>query len=69
MGVNQGRMALKMRSVIEEIAANILEQNPGLLVRYRLLRDVLKRDSCDLELHQARQEIDQARQIRDLAAE
>jgi hypothetical protein len=46
-----------MIDVIEETATKILEQSPGVVVRYRLLRDVLRKSPDDPALCQARDRI------------
>jgi hypothetical protein len=45
-----------MIKVVEEIAEQILEQNPGSVVRYRLLRDVPQKVPDCPELQQAKAE-------------
>ncbi|MEW6093489.1 MAG: hypothetical protein AB1531_05940 [Chloroflexota bacterium] len=43
---------------IEATASHILSQSPGPVVRYRLLRDVLRRPPADAELQQAKANLD-----------
>jgi hypothetical protein len=59
-----GRLA-----AIQEVASRILEQHPGPVVRYRLLRDVLHRPPDDPEVAQARKHLDESRCVQELAAE
>ncbi|MBM3144339.1 MAG: hypothetical protein FJ010_05060 [Chloroflexi bacterium] len=54
---------------IEAIALQILRENPGAVVRHRLLRDVLRLDSTDSELQKAREDLDNSRQVQLLARE
>jgi hypothetical protein len=60
-----------MRTVaeIEAIAADMLAHAPEEVVRYRLLRDVLRGPANDSELEQARRDLDQSRCVQELAAE
>jgi len=54
---------------VETIATRLLEQNPGPIVRYRLLRDVLRKPANDTELEQAWENLAESRCIRELADE
>jgi hypothetical protein len=54
---------------IKKIATRLLEQEPGPVVRCRLLRDVLRRLTNDPELEQAKTNLVQSRCIRELADE
>ena len=54
---------------IETIAARLLEQEPGPVVRCRLLRDVLRRPANDTELEQAKANLVQSRRVHELADE
>jgi len=58
-----------MIRTIEETAAEILARNPGAVVRYRLLRDVLQRPRDDAELQGAQESLQESRRIQALAAE
>ncbi|MEA3336611.1 MAG: hypothetical protein U9R25_11920 [Chloroflexota bacterium] len=51
------------------IANDLLGQNPGPVVRYRLLRDVLQRPAHDPELARAKAALDESHGVRELAAE
>jgi hypothetical protein len=54
---------------IEATASHMLERSPGPVVRYRLLRDVLRRPPDDPELAEARARLDGSRWVQALAAE
>lgn len=54
---------------IENIALRVIAQNPGPVVRVRLLRDVLSAPRGDAELKRARAHLDASRCVRALAAE
>ena len=54
---------------IETIAARLLEQEPGPVVRCRLLRDVLRRPANDPEMTQARADLAGSRRVHELADE
>jgi len=58
-----------MLNVIEETATRLLEQDPGAVVRHRLLRDVLCRAADDPDLRQAEADLAHSRWVRELAAE
>ncbi len=58
-----------MLSVIEHSAARILERNPGPVVRYLLLRDILMTPLDSPQLLQAKGELNHSRCIRELADE
>jgi hypothetical protein len=58
-----------MKKAIEDLALEILGQDPALVVRYRLLRDVLKVNPGDSELQHARRAVENSRSIQGLAAE
>lgn len=58
-----------MLSDVEQSAARILEQNPGPVVRYRLLRDVLLRPPESPHLRRAKLGLDLSGCIRQLAEE
>lgn len=58
-----------MIALIEELANQILTQSPGVVVRYRLLRDVLMRPGDDEELEAARQDLWHSQHIQKLAEE
>jgi len=58
-----------MIGVIEQTAARILERSPGAVVRYRLLRDVLKIAGDRPELQRARDDLKHSRCIRELGRE
>ncbi len=50
---------MKMLDSIKATASNILAQSPGEVVRYHLLKDVLRRPPADAELQQARTSLEQ----------
>ncbi|MEW5721380.1 MAG: hypothetical protein AB1817_22325, partial [Chloroflexota bacterium] len=54
---------------LEKIATSVLAQNPSPVVRYRLLRDVLRRPRGNSELEQARANLDASRCVCELADE
>lgn len=54
---------------LEELASRILAQEPEEVVRYRLLRDVLRKPAGDLELAQAKEGLDKSRCVQELADE
>ncbi len=58
-----------MIDIIKESATKILEQTPGDVVRYRLLRDVLGEASDSPELQRARDGLKRSRCIQELANE
>ena len=58
-----------MIDVIEETATKILEQMPEAVVRYRLLRDVLRKAPDCPELQQAKDDLKHSRCIQELEAE
>jgi hypothetical protein len=55
--------------LIEQIAADVLAQNPGPVVRHRLLRDVLRLPAEDAALQAAREHLDDSRCVQELARE
>jgi len=61
--------AFEKIATIETIAARLLEWDAGSVVRYRLLRDVLRRPAKDPEMTQARADLAGSRCIRELADE
>jgi hypothetical protein len=56
-------------SITEETALRVLEEGPGEIVRYRLLRDVLRRPDDDPELRWAKGMLDRSRCVQELAGE
>jgi hypothetical protein len=58
-----------MIRIIEDTATRILDRNPDVVVRYRLLRDVLKLSPESPELQKARDELGQSQCIQQLANE
>jgi hypothetical protein len=56
-------------ATIKKVAWSVLEQNPGPIVRYRLLRDVLCRPADDPERVQAQKRLKESRCVRELAGE
>ena len=58
-----------MIEVIEKTALKILEQAPGVIVRYRLLHDVLKKASDCPEVQQAKDNLKHSRCIQELEKE
>jgi hypothetical protein len=56
-------------TTIEHIAHSILEQEPGEVVRFRLLRDVLRTPVTDPELREAREGLDRSHHVQILAGE
>lgn len=54
---------------IVSISKQILEQSPSVVVRYRLLRDVHRKPSEDIELQQACEHLKDSQQIQELARE
>jgi hypothetical protein len=58
-----------MINAIEERAHRILEQMPEPVVRYRLLREVLKRPADDIELCQAKEALRNSCNVQELADE
>ena len=58
-----------MIHLIEEIATQMLAQRPGSTVRLRLLRDVLRCPQTDPDVCQARRDLEQSRNVLNLAAE
>jgi hypothetical protein len=56
-----------MISIIEETAIRILEQTPGVVVRHRLLRDVLRVAPDSPELQQAKAALQTSRCVQQLA--
>jgi len=55
--------------MIEAIAASILERSPGVVVHYRLLRDVLKAPPGSPELREAKDALRCSRRVQELANE
>jgi len=55
--------------IIHSLALQILDQQPDPVVRYRLLRDVIRLPPEAPELCRARMELDQSRWINELVAE
>jgi hypothetical protein len=55
--------------VLKDTASRILAQAPEPVVRYRLLRDVLRKHADDPELEQARASLDASRCVQELARE
>ena len=58
-----------MIDVIEKTAVTILEQIPGIVVRYRLLRDALRKASNCPELQQAKDNLQFSQCIQELEQE
>ncbi len=58
-----------MITLIEDTATRVLEHDPDSVVRYRLLRDVLKLAPGTPELQKARDNLKQSRCIQELASE
>jgi hypothetical protein len=58
-----------MIRVIEESATDVLAQTPGVVVRHRLLRDVLTMAPDSPKLQQARADLDESRCVQQLADE
>ena len=58
-----------MIDIIEETALKILEQAPGVVVRYRLLLDVLKKPPDCPEVQQAKENLKHSKCIQELAKE
>lgn len=56
-------------SITEETALRVLEQGPGEIVRYRLLRDVLRRPDDNPALKRAKGRLDLSRCVQELAGE
>ena len=56
-------------ATIERIAYDLLERKPGEVVRFRLLRDVLRRPITDPELLEAREGLDSSHHVQVLASE
>jgi hypothetical protein len=56
-------------SITEETALRVLEQDPGEIVCYRLLRDVLRRPDDDPELTRAKGTLDLSRCVQELEGE
>ncbi len=56
-------------AAIRKVASSVLEQNPGPVVHYRLLRDVLGRPLEDPELARTKVRLDESRRVRQLAVE
>ncbi|MBN1392480.1 MAG: hypothetical protein JW947_06735 [Sedimentisphaerales bacterium] len=56
-------------SIIEKTANRILHSNPGPVVRYRLLRDVLRNSADDCELIRARKDLSRSRHFQELKHE
>jgi hypothetical protein len=56
-------------SITEATALRVLEQGPGEIVRYRLLRDVLRRPDDDPELKWAKARLDLSRCVQELKGE
>jgi hypothetical protein len=54
---------------IEAQAYQILEGSPDIVVRYRLLRDVLRKAGDDIDLQQTRRGLDQSQNVQELANE
>lgn len=54
---------------LEKIALRALAQNPSPVVRLRLLRDVLRRPRGEVEVEQARANLDASRCVRELESE
>ena len=61
--------AILPRYEVEAIASRVLDENPGEVVRLRLLREGLNLDPSDPALIQARQELSKSQQIRMLVGE
>lgn len=59
----------EMLDLIEETAMNILEETPGVVVRHRLLRDVLRKGFNSPELQQATDDLKHSRHVQELANE
>ncbi len=58
-----------MIAVIEDVAARMLAHDPGVVVRYRLLRDVLRLSADAPDLQEARANLEHSQCIHALAAE
>jgi len=58
-----------MIEIIDKTAVKILDQSPGVVVRYRLLRDVLRKKSDYPELLQAKDNLNQSLYIQELENE
>jgi hypothetical protein len=58
-----------MLNAIEATAQRILEQSPDSVVRYRLLRDVLKKPADDAQLCQAKENLQNSLNVQELAHE
>ncbi len=58
-----------MIEIIGDTATRILEQAPGPVVRYRLLRDALRKAPADPELQQAQENLQHSQRVQGLAAE
>ncbi len=58
-----------MIPVIKETANRILEQNPGVVVRYRLLRDVLGEETSDPKLLNAKEDLGESKWVQELGSE
>lgn len=58
-----------MNDLMEEIAVRILEERPGPVVQYRLLRDVLKVSRNSTRLKRAKDNLQYSQSIGELAAE
>jgi hypothetical protein len=61
--------ASEMIGIIEETTTRILERTPGPVVRYRLLRDVLKKTPDCPEIQQAKDNLKHSRYIQELEKE
>ncbi len=59
---------MKLFATIERTAAGILNNDPAPVVRYRLLRDVLRLPSDSLELRNAKSALELSRNVQELAA-
>jgi hypothetical protein len=58
-----------MINAIQATAHRILEKSPDDVVRYRLLRDVLKKPASDAQLRQARENLSNSLNVQELARE
>jgi len=60
---------MELIKIIEDTATRVLHQNPGPIVRYRLLRDVLRKAPHDPELIQAKEALKDSHWVQELAGE
>ena len=58
-----------MIDIIEETAAMILEQDPDIVVRYRLIRDVFREGADSSELQEAKSKLKDSQCIQELEQE